>query len=124
VSYIVISLLVFAFAGAQGAQTDAIGSALGDGMQLVYASEGSEQVPWVYESIRVVERAEFDRCVIVTRRSQAGRESCVRDGTLFEPDAAGTHVAVRPVGPRKELTVSTPPVRPPSAVWQTGSTFP
>lgn len=102
-----VPLLVFALAGAQGTRMDAIGSALGDGMQLVYAS-GGEQAPWVYDSIRVVERAAFDRCVVVTRRSQAGRETCVRDGTLFEPDAAGTHVAVRPVGPGKELTVSTP----------------
>lgn len=83
-----------------------IGSALGDGMQLLYQSAGVEQEPWVYDSVRVVERADFDRCVVVARTGQEPRESCMRGDTLFEQSAAGVHTAVRPIGANMTLTVT------------------
>lgn len=83
-----------------------IGSALGDGMQLLYESAGVEQAPWVYDSVRVVERAGFDRCVVVARAAQQPRESCERGDTLFEQNAAGAHTAVRPIGANMTLTVT------------------
>jgi predicted secreted Zn-dependent protease len=81
-----------------------IGSALGDGMQLVYESEGVEQAPWVYDSVRVVERPDFDRCVVVARAGQEPRESCERADTLFERNAAGAFTAARPIGADMTLT--------------------
>jgi len=89
-----------------GRITALIGSALGDGMQLVYESAGVEQAPWVYDSMRVVERAAFDRCVVVARVGQEPRESCMRGDTLFEQSAAGGHTAVRPIGANMTLTVT------------------
>ena len=91
---------------ARGRITALIGSALGDGMQLVYESAGVEQAPWVYDSVRVVERAAFDRCVVVARAGQEPRESCMRGDTLFEQSAAGAHTAVRPIGANMTLTVT------------------
>jgi hypothetical protein len=86
---------------------DAIGSALNAGMQLVYESGGSPQAPWIYESVRAVEREGFERCVVVARQGQAERESCVRSDTLFERQASGEHAAVRPIGPAMELELRT-----------------
>jgi len=89
-----------------GSITTLIGSALGDGMKLVYQSAGVEQAPWVYDSVRVVERADFDRCVVVARAGQDPRESCMRGDTLFERSAAGAYTAVRPLGANMTLTVT------------------
>lgn len=86
-------------------RTVPIGSALRDGVQLVYESGGVAQTPWVYDSVRVVVRAEFDRCVITQRRSQPVRESCVRADTLFERTAPAVYRAVRPIGPNMQLEV-------------------
>jgi hypothetical protein len=83
-----------------------IGSSLGDGMQLVYESAGVEQAPWVYDSVRVVERAGFERCVVVARAAQEPRESCMRGDTLFERSAAGALTAARPIGANMTLTVT------------------
>lgn len=82
-----------------------IGSGLTDGVHLVYESGGVEQAPWIYDSVRVVDRDGFDRCVIVTRRSLAPRESCSRADTLFEAGSAGAYVATRPLGPHMTLIV-------------------
>jgi hypothetical protein len=76
-------------------QAAPIGSALSEGMELVYESRGAAQEPWVYDSVRVVERPNFDRCIITGRRSQPARESCVRGDTLFERGEADGYRAVR-----------------------------
>jgi hypothetical protein len=86
---------------------DAIGSALHDGLHLVYESGGSAQAPWVYESVRAVARAGFERCVVVAREGQTERESCVRGDILFERQASGEHAAVRPIGPGMALELRT-----------------
>jgi hypothetical protein len=86
---------------------DAIGSGLRDGVHLIYESGGTAQAPWIYESVRVVERGGFERCVVVARQGQAERESCVRGDTLFERQASGEHAAVRPIGPAMELELRT-----------------
>lgn len=88
-------------------QTVPIGSALSDGMQLVYESGGVEQAPWVYDSVRVASRDGFDRCVTVARRAQDPRESCMRADTLFERNAADAHAAARPLAPNMTLAVHT-----------------
>lgn len=84
-------------------QTVPIGSALRDGVQLLYESAGVAQTPWVYDSVRVVVREEFDRCVITYRRSQPVREGCVRADTLFERTAPSVYRVVRPIGPNMQL---------------------
>ena len=86
-------------AGLVAAQAAQIGSALSEGVELVYESGGVAQAPWVYDSVRVVERADFDRCIVTQRRSEPARESCVRADTLFERTEAGAYRAVRPIGP-------------------------
>ena len=83
----------------------AIGSGLTDGTRLIYESAGVRQDPWVYDSVRVAERAAFDRCVRVFRPAGT-RESCARGDTLFEPGAGGELVPVRPIGPGMQLTVT------------------
>lgn len=91
-------------------QAAPIGSALGEDVQLVYESAGVEQTPWSYDSVRVVEREEFERCVIVARRGQEPRESCVRGDTLFDAragDGGGAYRVARPVGPDMSLAVPT-----------------
>jgi hypothetical protein len=88
-------------------QAAPIGSALSEGIELVYESRGVAQAPWVYDSIRVVERQEFDRCIVTRRRSQPARESCVRGDTLFERSESDTYRAVRPVGPNMQFDVHT-----------------
>jgi hypothetical protein len=97
-------VLMVALAVAQAAP---IGSALSDGIELVYESRGVAQAPWVYDSVRVVERQDFDRCVVTGRRSQPARESCVRGDTLFERSASDGYRAVRPLGPNMQLDVHT-----------------
>lgn len=84
------------------AQT-AIGSGLSDGTRLIYESAGVRQEAWVYDSVRVVERVAFDRCVRVFR-PVGTRESCARSDTLFEPGAAGELAPVRPLAPGMQLT--------------------
>jgi hypothetical protein len=91
--------------GLVAAQAAPIGSALSEGIELVYQSRGVVQTPWVYDSVRVVERRDFDRCVITQRRSQPPRESCVRGDTVFERTQSGTYRAVRPIGPNMQLEV-------------------
>lgn len=86
-------------------QTVPIGSALQDGVQLVYESGGAAQAPWVYDSVRVVVREDFDRCVIIYRPAQPVRESCIRADTLFERTAAAAYRAARPIGPNMQLQV-------------------
>ena len=86
---------------------DPIGSGLADGTRLVYESAGASQPPWIYDSVRVVQRAEFDRCVMVTRREQTPREHCARGDTLFVRQASGAYVVRRPLGPRMEMDVPT-----------------
>jgi hypothetical protein len=65
-------LAAFAVSGQAGAAGfDApIGSGLSDGLTLVYESGGVAQTPWVYDSVHVVEREGFERCVRVARRGQ------------------------------------------------------
>jgi hypothetical protein len=88
-------------------QAAPIGSALGEGTELVYESRGVAQAPWVYDSVRVVARQGFDRCIITKRRSQAARESCVRADTLFQRTGSNPYRAVRPIGPNMQLDVRT-----------------
>jgi hypothetical protein len=88
-------------------QAAPIGSALGAGVELVYESGGVAQAPWVYDSVRVVARESFDRCVVTHRRSQPARESCVRGDTLFERGESNSYRAVRPIGPNMQLDVHT-----------------
>lgn len=93
-----------------GARTAPIGAALTDGVRLVYESRGAAQEPWVYDSVRVVVRDGFPRCVITHRRAQSVREHCARGDTLFErtdsegPAPAG-YRAIRPIGPGMEMEV-------------------
>jgi hypothetical protein len=93
--------------GLAAAQAAPIGSALKAGIELVYESREVAQAPWVYDSVRVVERPDFDRCIVTQRRSQAARESCVRADTLFERGESNTYRAVRPIGPNMQLAVPT-----------------
>ena len=86
---------------------DPIGSGLHDGIRLVYASGGAAQAPWIYESVRVVAREQFERCVVTVRRGQAERESCARGDTLFERRPSGEYAVARPIGPNMELEVHT-----------------
>ena len=86
------------------AQTS-IGSGLADGTRLVYESAGVRQDAWVYDSVRVIERPTFDRCVRVFRPAGT-RESCARGDTLFEPGAGGELVPVRPLGRGMQLAVT------------------
>jgi hypothetical protein len=86
-------------------QASSIGSALSDDLRLVYESGGVAQAPWVYDSVRIVERDGFDRCVIVAIGSMAPRESCARRDSLFTRNAAGAFVATRPIGAHMELAV-------------------
>lgn len=86
---------------------DPIGSGLRDGIRLVYESGGAAQTPWIYESVRVVVREQFERCVVTVRRGQAERESCARGDTLFERRPSGEYAVVRPIGPNMELEVRT-----------------
>lgn len=87
-------------------QTVAIGSELRDGLKLVYTSGGVEQTPWVYDSVRVVERPDFARCVLVARVAQPVRETCARGDTLFERRAEA-YVPIRPIGSNAEFVATT-----------------
>lgn len=84
-----------------------IGSGLSDGVALVYESGGVAQDPWVYDSVRIVVRDGFDRCVHIVRRSQPERETCVREDTLLERTDAGEYRRTRPIGPGMQLDVVT-----------------
>lgn len=101
------------------AQNVSIGSGLSDGLALVYQSGGVAQAPWVYDSVRVVEREGFERCVRVARRDQPVRETCIRDNTLFERTDAGQSRATRPIGPGMRLEVVTAPGQ--VMLYETGS---
>jgi hypothetical protein len=85
----------------------AIGASLGDGAQLVYESAGSRQAPWLYDSVRVVQREGWERCIVVARRGLPARESCARGDTLFERTAAGEYRPARPIGPGMMLETRT-----------------
>lgn len=98
---------VAALSGPALTTTAPIGSGLREGTRLIYESGGTTLAPWIYESVRIVPRAEFDRCVVVVRRGQAERESCARADTLFERRPSGEYAAVRPIGPEMELEVRT-----------------
>ena len=89
---------------AAGAQ---VGNGLAGGVRLVYESGGARQAPWIYDSVRVVARRGFSRCVVVWRQGQAARESCVRGDTLFERAASGEYRAARPLGAGMQLDVRT-----------------
>lgn len=88
------------------AQLASIGSALDDGVQLIYESGGVAQAPWVFDSVRVAARPTFTRCVVVSRRAQPAREYCARGDTLFE-SAAQEFRATRVIGPNLRLEVRT-----------------
>lgn len=94
-------LLLGMFGGGVGVP---IGSALTAGTQLYYESAGTVQQPWVYLAVEVVERPEFERCVIVTQQGRPPQESCLRGDTLFEPSGTGFRAA-RPIGPNMRLEV-------------------
>jgi hypothetical protein len=83
------------------------------GMQLVYASGGRDQAPWV---IDVVERGlalkgDADCAKLGIRRRAGQTEAdesrlCVDGGTLFAWDAAARDwIPQRPVGPNMQLTL-------------------
>ena len=78
---------------------------LAPGMSLVYGSGDTVQPAWQYESVNVVDREGFARCVVVTREGMAPRENCSRGDTLFQPGADGVLRAVRPIGPGMPLSV-------------------
>jgi hypothetical protein len=99
-----VYLIAVLAAAGQGAS---IGSGLAPGAALVYESGGVAQAPWIYDAVEVVARAGFERCARVQRRGQAVRETCVREGVLFEPDEAGGSRALRPIGPGMRLEVAT-----------------
>jgi hypothetical protein len=88
-------------------QAAPIGSGLSAGTRLVYESGGTAQAPWIYDTVRVTERSGFARCVVVTRRSQPPRESCVRNDTLFEAGGAAELRPARPIGPGMSLETRT-----------------
>jgi len=100
-------------------QHASIGSGLSDGLALVYQSAGVAQAPWVYDSVRVVEREGFERCLRIARRNQPVRETCVRDNTLFERTDTGQYRAARPIGPGMRLEVITASGQ--VMVYETGS---
>lgn len=99
---LVMILLSMHLAAGQGGS---IGSALESGTALVYESDGAAQAPWIYELVQSADREGFERCVRIERRGQPARETCLRDGLLFEPDQSGQFRAVRPIGPRMTLEV-------------------
>ena len=83
-----------------------IGSGLRGGLALVYESGGVAQAPWIYDSVQVVERQGFERCVRVERRGQPARETCIRNDVLFERTDEGQSRATRPIGPDMRLEVT------------------
>jgi hypothetical protein len=87
--------------------TEPIGSRLHDGLSLTYESGGVAQSAWVYDTVRVVTRDEFDRCVIVVRQATR-RETCARADTLFERQPSGDYRASRPIGASMTLEVTLP----------------
>lgn len=99
-----IGLAVWWVAALQG---ERIGAALFDGARLVYDADGVEQPPWHYDSVRVVARESFERCVAVFRTSPPERIYCVRGDTLFQTTATGALLPARPIGPRMSLEVAT-----------------
>lgn len=85
-------------------QVPSIGASLAPGVSLVYVANGTRQT-WNYETVEVVARDGFSRCVVVTREGMAPRESCARGDTLFEPDAGGALRPSRPIGAGMTLSV-------------------
>lgn len=98
-------ILIQCLIGLLAPQTPSIGAGLSNGVTLVYESNGIAQAPWLYESVTLVERSEFDHCVLVTRAGQAARESCVRGDTLFERTGDAAHQPTRPIGPDMRFEV-------------------
>jgi len=92
-------------------QAEPPGSALANGMQLVYASGGADQPPWVVLSIErpaaLGGRADCARIALRMAPPPASpdlRAWCVRDGVLSAfVDSTSTFRPLRPVGPRMSL---------------------
>jgi hypothetical protein len=100
-------MVTLAIVGLTLIQITQIGSGLSAGSQLIYESAGVIQAPWVYDSVRVVERGGFDRCIASMRRSQPMRENCTRGDTLFEKTSTEEFRAIRPIGPHMALDIRT-----------------
>jgi hypothetical protein len=103
-------------------QSTGAGSGLSKGMRLVYASEGSEQPPWVVDSIDTKASWQGERlCSYIRFGATDVRRHCLRADTLFNWNETQQRlVAARPVGPHMSLRVNA--ARGGHSVFQTDST--
>jgi hypothetical protein len=111
--------LVVVAAASASAQPRPVGERLAPGLELVYASGGTVQAPWVYDSV-VYDRSPsgYQSCVRFQRRGQPPREVCVRGDTLFEGAADGRLRPSRPAG--SDMRFVTPLARGGYVVYETG----
>jgi hypothetical protein len=106
-----LALLLAPLALAAGAPR--LASNLRPGMQLVYASEGRDQPPWVVELVEAgAPLKEGADCARVKIRRQANEAAvpeerlCIEHDMLYVWNAKeGSWLAQRPVGPHMELTI-------------------
>ncbi len=103
-------MLAVALFGLGLALEDTLGSALSDGMQLVYAANGREGAPNLIDSVRDVGRRDGASCAILFRGAPAGQPKpaaahyCARGDTLYLRDAAGgAWIPQRPIGTRMTM---------------------
>ena len=110
---VIILILTAVLCAPSSRPTGPPGAALARGMQLVYASGGTEQPPWVVESIErpatIGGRTDCARISLRMAPPPAAPEMrawCVRDGVLIAfVDSTATFRLLRPVGPRMSLDV-------------------
>jgi hypothetical protein len=110
-SHVLVLVLPAIGAGAITTQTGPPGSGLVNGTQLVYASGGTEQPPWVVESIErpatIGGQADCARIRLRMAPPPAAPEVrawCLRDGVLSAfVDSTSTFRPLRPVGPGMTL---------------------
>ncbi|MGH7470557.1 MAG: hypothetical protein ACRENP_21640 [Longimicrobiales bacterium] len=85
------------------------GSALAKGMRLVYGSGGSEQPPWVVDSLDLAPSwQDLKPCSYIRFGASDIRRLCVQRDTLFTwNEAQARLIATRPVGARMSMRMTT-----------------
>jgi hypothetical protein len=85
-----------------------VGSALNKSLRLVYGSGGSEQAPWVVDSLDLTASWQGRTCSYIRFGTTDVRRHCLSGDTLFNwNEAQARLIAARPVGPRSTLRLPT-----------------
>jgi hypothetical protein len=121
-----LAALVPAFAGGHDQDPAPLAGQLGQGMELVYTSDGVPQPPWTVDSVRLgVDGLPGAECVLVQIRRNPGGAAperfCLAHDTLYRRSKPEDRWEItRPVGPRMQW--STRRANGDSVHYETGAT--